>query len=358
MQSPVVSVVMAVFNDAEYLHESVPSILAQTLKDLEFIVVDDGSTDDSLGVLQGYAEQDSRVRIIRNEENMGLASSLNRGIAAARGQYVARMDADDICLPQRLDKQFKFMEQNKDISMCGASAKLFGFRRGWWVIPACHEQIRASLLFFNPICHPSVMYRASSLPRQGELYESGRRRAEDLELWSRLVEEVRVANLQERLIMYRLHDPKSLAKREAVVSHGNEIRHSLLTRLMGELTEPQFQLHMKLVRCERNQDLDFLDEAADWLEQILQVNEVSRFYDQAALGRVVSYRWWRVCRASSELGPKASEVFHSRPRLTHVDKPLVRYFALWAKCFLRYKNSATSIHDSELSFVYKLPETS
>lgn len=119
--NPIVSVVMSVYNDSKYISDSVESILNQDLYESEFIIVDDGSTDESLQVIEEYAKSDSRIRIIRNSNNCGLAASLNNAISVARGEYVARMDSDDISLTYRLRSQFEFMKRNKDIMLVGSS---------------------------------------------------------------------------------------------------------------------------------------------------------------------------------------------------------------------------------------------
>ena len=112
---PKVSILMPVYNSAEFLREAIESMLSQSFKDFEFLIVDDGSTDGSAGILAEYVEKDSRIRIIRNEKNQGIVYSLNRGLKECTGEYIARMDSDDIALKERLDKQIAVLDKNPDI---------------------------------------------------------------------------------------------------------------------------------------------------------------------------------------------------------------------------------------------------
>ena len=120
---PRISVIMSVYNSARFLAEAIQSILGQTYNDFEFIIVDDGSSDQSLEIIRSYAKMDNRIRVLENEKKYGLAASLNRCIFIAKGDYIARMDADDICVPDRLEKQIAFLEQHPNIGIIGGSVQ-------------------------------------------------------------------------------------------------------------------------------------------------------------------------------------------------------------------------------------------
>ena len=126
MQSPTISIVMPVYNCENYLHEAIKSILEQTYTDFEFIIINDGSEDNSEDIILSYA--DPRIIYIKNDKNMKIVKTLNKGISLSRGKYIARMDADDICYRDRLEKQLSFMEKHKDIDLCGSYAQNFGTR--------------------------------------------------------------------------------------------------------------------------------------------------------------------------------------------------------------------------------------
>jgi glycosyltransferase involved in cell wall biosynthesis len=203
-EAPLVSIVLAAYNVAAMLPETLASLGEQTFRDYELIVINDGSKDSTLGVIEAYAAQDRRVRVLDNGENLGFCTSLNKGLAAARGKYIARIDGDDIALPTRLAKQVAFMEANPEIVMCGTWGEKFGDASGPIVVPTEHEILAASLLFICPFIHPSAMLRSAFLRAHGLRYKVGNK-VEDYELWSRIAGLGRVANVPEILLRYRVH---------------------------------------------------------------------------------------------------------------------------------------------------------
>ncbi len=151
---------MSVYNGEKYLREAIDSILGQTFKDFEFLIIDDGSTDSSVEIIRSYA--DPRIRLIQNEENIGLSRSLNKGLKLARGEYIARMDADDISLPRRLAAQVGLLDKQPDIGLVGTSIQLIdcdGERMHVHRVPTTHAQILWALCFTTPLAHPSVVFR-------------------------------------------------------------------------------------------------------------------------------------------------------------------------------------------------------
>ena len=210
---PAISVLMPVYNGEKYLREAIDSILGQTFTDFEFIIVDDGSTDATPRILEEYAQKDSRVRVLTNEVNSKIAASLNRGLAAARAPLIARMDADDISLPQRLEKQYQFMQENKHIAVCGTAFSVLG-KAQTVQKPFSNFAIKAELLFTCCIAHPTVIYRKESIPG----YCAKSPPAEDYDLWLSLVakNEVVFANLPDNLLLYRRESTEAKHKYDAV----------------------------------------------------------------------------------------------------------------------------------------------
>jgi len=204
MTSPLVSVVLPVCNGAADLPVAIDTILKQTFADFELIAINDGSSDGTAAVLDGL--RDPRVQVI-HQDNMGLAAALNRGIARARGRYVARQDHDDWARPTRLEKQVAFLEANPDCALVGTRAEIWvGDRKTRRVHdhPTGNAALQFELLFDNPFVHSSIMLRKSALITVGG-YTTDRSRQppEDYELWSRLARHFEVANLPERLTIYR-----------------------------------------------------------------------------------------------------------------------------------------------------------
>lgn len=202
--SPKVSVVMAVYNGEKYLRQAIDSILAQTFSDFEFIIVDDCSTDVTSQIIQGY--NDKRIRFVRNEENLGLTRSLNKGLVLAGGEYIARMDGDDLSLPDRLAKQVAFMEANHDVGACGTWAR--DIDQEGKVIRNREALIGDELDSFywrvSPLIHPTAMFRFT--PSLGPWYDETIPVAQDYDLWLRISAGERLGNLPEYLLLYRVHD--------------------------------------------------------------------------------------------------------------------------------------------------------
>ena len=218
MATPAISVAMSVFNGARFLDEAIASVRAQTFEDFEFLILDDGSQDATPAIIHSHAAQDARIRpIIR--ENRGLVSSLNQLLSESRAPVIARMDADDICLPARFERQIAFLRANPDYGVVGCltenidetGAALPHASRDH---PLTHEQFLAAIEERAPLlCHPSVMFRRDVVLRAGG-YHAAFRHCEDLDLWLRLATLTRLGNVPERLIRYR-HYENQVSSRHA-----------------------------------------------------------------------------------------------------------------------------------------------
>ncbi len=202
-----VSVIMGVYNQYNQIElmQAVNSILVQSFTDFEFIIYDDGSDGEPAEYIRKLTALDSRICVIRNEENHGLAFSLNRCIGEAKGKYLARMDADDISLPERLQKEVDFLESHPEYAWVGTNAKVFEHENIWGTWIMAEEPNQYNYLPFSPFIHPSVMFRRELL-EEGGGYEVTQEtlRCEDYELFLRLYQQgLRGCNLQEVLFLYR-----------------------------------------------------------------------------------------------------------------------------------------------------------
>ena len=194
---------MSVYNGEEYLDEAINSILNQTFKDYEFLIINDGSTDSSRDIILSY--NDSRITLIDNEENIGLTSSLNKGLRHAKGIYIARMDADDVSLPQRLEMQSEFLGCHPEVILLGSWAEIIdgeGKTKDVWEYPTSAHFIAWKLLFGNCLVHSAVMYRKDSVLKTGG-YNEHITYAQDYELWIRLSGVGKIRQLPEVLVKCR-----------------------------------------------------------------------------------------------------------------------------------------------------------
>ncbi|MGD9695294.1 MAG: glycosyltransferase family 2 protein [Thermoleophilia bacterium] len=211
MSAPRVSVLMPVFNGGRYLADAVTSVLRQTHADLELIAVDDGSTDDTAAVLGRC--HDPRVRVVRTE-HVGVAAAGNAAIAHARGEYLARHDADDLMAPDRIARQVAYLDAHRSVVACGTDYELFGARAGVVRMPRSAAACRARLAFGTCAAHPTVTIRASALHANGVAYRPGLVAAEDYQLLSDLAEHGEIVNLPFVGCRYRVH-PEQISTRRA-----------------------------------------------------------------------------------------------------------------------------------------------
>ncbi|QLL85278.1 glycosyltransferase family 2 protein [Aeromonas caviae] len=226
-----VSVIMPIYNGGLYLREAVESVLNQTYTNFELICIDDGSTDNTLEILNEYASRDKRIRVV-SRENKGLITTLNEGISLANFDYIARMDADDISSKDRFLKQINFLKKNKDVAVVGCSYQkidAFGNIIGYRKQSASPYFLRALSLFGSPLAHPSVVINRSIL-NADYLYDNNYDCAEDYELWLRILKKYKISNINDFLIKYRILESSiSRSKKEqqqysvarALCSHNN-----------------------------------------------------------------------------------------------------------------------------------------
>jgi glycosyltransferase involved in cell wall biosynthesis len=236
---PKVSVVMSAYNGGRYLQAAIESILGQTYPDFEFIIIEDGSSDNSLETLREYAGRDERIRLIENHENIGLALSLNKGIEAAGGKYIARMDADDISLPGRFARQLDYLESHPKIWVLGSGIQIID--ENGKVLRNVDYSNDPEVLRWNMmlgaegiVCHPASMLRKELFETIGIFKDIPT--SQDHELWTRLffMKDLPITNLPDVLLSFRDHaDRVSTSKRELQNNMSNEIRIRLINKFMG-----------------------------------------------------------------------------------------------------------------------------
>lgn len=217
VKGPRVSVLMAVYNGEAYLEEALDSLLGQTWRDFELVVVEDGSTDGTPDILQRYARADGRIVMVENPKNLGLVKSLNRGLAVCRGEYVARADADDVALPERLERQVRFLDERGEVGLLACA--FYRMDAEGRVLKAMHPPtddrfIRLRQLFMSSFVHSGVMFRRELVASVGG-YDENCVHMEDVDLWARLREHTRMANLAEPLVYYRVHTQSIMQTRDA-----------------------------------------------------------------------------------------------------------------------------------------------
>jgi glycosyltransferase involved in cell wall biosynthesis len=272
---------MPVYNGDQYLAEAIQSILNQTFPDLELIMIDDGSTDQTIELIGSF--HDRRIVLLRNDDNRGNYPSRNRGMELARGKYICVMDADDVALPGRLEKQFSYMEQNPATGICGSFIQ---------VIPSdfCPKFIaedhllKVAFLANNYCSHPSLIMRKEFLLRFQLHYNEGYRYSADFDLCARGFRFFRVQNIPDVLLQYRRHAGQiSTAKFAEQQRYADEIRiRQLIDNLGFEAGEIPIPLHLRLMKKQRI-EMELKTESEQWISRILEKNSVCRYYDGGRL---------------------------------------------------------------------------
>ena len=301
MKNPMVSVLLSVYNGEKYLDEAIESILNQTYQDFEFIIINDGSTDKSLEIIEKYKKEDNRIVVI-SRENKGLIYSLNEGISQAKGKYIARMDADDISLATRFEEQVKFMEKNLDIGICGTAVIGFGegIKENTWKLSTADKTIKTGLLFSSCFAHPTVMIRRKLILEKKLYYDKRILHAEDFELWTRMAIYTKFANLKIPLLKYRVLN--NSITREA---NKDENKRYLVIKSIFELylkslniqnNEEENRLHFNLsenIRI-RDNNIEF-SILENYFSKIIKANNREKIFDNVELKKVLGKKWlWNV----------------------------------------------------------------
>jgi glycosyltransferase involved in cell wall biosynthesis len=246
---PKVTVVMAVYNGERYLREAVESILCQTFQDFQFLIINDGSIDNTRDLIQSY--DDPRIMLVDNE-HIGQTRSLNRGLKLAAGALVARQDADDVSEPERLAKQVAFLDRYPEVALLGTWYKeidVHGSVTAKRKLPCDTTDIRWSLLFFCPFVHTSVMLRKSVVSEQIGLYNEALAYSQDYDLWHRIARQFAIANLPEPLVRLRNHPWSMTATYGESVYEGHRIRIAQIRRLLDWDKDMDIDRHEKKFRA-------------------------------------------------------------------------------------------------------------
>lgn len=288
--TPTVTVLMPVWNAEEFVSGAVESILQQSFADFELLVIEDGSTDGTRGILKTFT--DSRLKIFENGARRGVVASLNRGLELAQGRYIARMDADDISLFRRLEKQVAFMDANPEVGVSSGWLKTMGDRVDRiWKSPQHHDEILAAMFCDSCIWHPAAIMRREVMDRNGLTYEPEYPRSEDYRLWTRFAVVSKLANLPEVLIRYRIH-PGQESKRP---NTSQKIRLELLEAFLGRTpTDEEKELHGYLHFETPFTRLETLKKVRRWIEYLKSLNQTTHTYAEPVFSECLD----RVFRAA------------------------------------------------------------
>lgn len=292
-----VTVLLPTYQSEKYLRETIQSVLCQTFSNFELLVIDDASTDNTLEILHSF--QDPRI-CIKQGPCKGLAEALNKGMQYAKGEYIARIDADDIMTPQRLEKQVVYMDTHPSVIVCGGWQQYFGLSTFLHAPPESPKQCKANLLFRCDLCHSTLMLR-KDIFLQNHLFYNSDYAAEDFELWTRVLDFGEIANLSEILGYYR-EDGKSITsqKKEILSQQQSKIIAETLRRnLQMELSQQQqaYFTSGKNSFLKKIERISFQEWKEAWnnlqklLTEIYLTNQKVQYYDEKSLLKALDAEW-------------------------------------------------------------------
>jgi len=321
---PRVSVVLPVYNVADYIEGTIASILNQTFVDFELLVFDDCSTDETAAKVQRIT--DPRLRFFQNKRNLGRAGTDNAALEHVRGEYIAKMDGDDICHPLRLERQVAYLDLHPTVNVVGSFMQNFGASTYLNRYPAAPADAQVLTLFTLPTGNPSATLRTSLFREYGLRYDATLRQTEDYDFCARYIRELRIASIQEPLVQYRV--PPDVRKMDilherAVVS--NMVREKLLCQWQLPFTARELAVYNSIAMLERPLRDITLEEVAAWLQKLVHHNETSPLFEQAALKRGVGERWFEVCYT------------HMQPRLRNINAYYKSPLSAYAPASLRQR---------------------
>jgi glycosyltransferase involved in cell wall biosynthesis len=294
MSHPRITVLMPVYNAAKYLKESMQSILDQSFVDFEFLIFNDGSTDGSGAVARQFL--DPRIQLFDSAENHGYVYHLNQGIHIARGEYIARMDADDISDPERFAKQIQFLDAHPEVGICGTCFDLIDNGR-LIMLPQDDAAIRISSFEGSPFGHPTVMMRTSLLRDNNLFYNDSLVPAEDYHLWLVLAQHTQLANLPEILLHYRVHEGQ-ISNRKAQIQrdYAQMARNSLIETLINRplLDEEKILSRHLFEQTESIFDIDLISRIHTWIDYLIVANQATGLYDRSGFSIMLHQRLYKI----------------------------------------------------------------
>ena len=293
METPLVSIVLPVYNGDKYLAASLDSVFAQTYQNWELIIINDGSTDGSENVILQY--QDKRIKYLPNNGNKGIIFSLNRGLAESTGTYLARLDADDIALPSRIEKQVDFLSKNPEYVMCGSYFQTIDsngkFRKNVQ-FPDNNRDARSFLLLHNCFCHSSVMMR-TNIAKQLR-YDDNFQVCEDYDLWCRISRKGKIINLPVVTTLYRVHGNNiSMRKSETMFRHVKIINERILDDLGIEYSKAELDVHSNALNYNASffKEPDSLHSLENWMIKLYSYLKKDGEYNTALCYKILTEKW-------------------------------------------------------------------
>ncbi len=311
---PLLSVLMPVFNSERFVAEAIESILTQTFKDFEFLILDDASTDRSFEIIKDFENKDPRIKVYQNEKNLGVVASRNKLINLSKGKYIAWIDSDDVAIETRLKKQVNFLEAHPEIGMTGAYPIIIDENgkkiRKWW-FETDPQKLKIELFFHSPFLSSSIVIRKSALPQN--YYDSRFPVAEDFDLYSKIAEGFDIANIPEFLVKYRINS-KGLSKSntekmerlsvQVIREHAERLGIKLEENTIKNLRKAKTSLKIT------SEEVTEIEKSLTLLKNLLLAKND---FKKNSVDEVIQKYWFETCRKSTHNGLKTLKIFFKSP---------------------------------------------
>lgn len=316
MSNPSLSIIMPVYNASQFVSEAIQSALNQTYKDLELIIINDGSSDNSKSIIKSFT--DSRIKYFENKKNSGIVFSRNRGLKLANGEYIGMLDADDIAFPEKFEEQIAFLQKNTSFGMVGSWARFIDKEgkpiSGSWKLTASPERIPSIMFFKNYFLQSAVLYRSSCI--RNYTFKRGFDILEDYLIWLEIIKDYKCWNLQKYLVSYRIHGGGVTKKHSGEkLEKEKKVFRILFQELKLDPTSQELEMHLLIRNDQKISDIKTLKSIEKWLLKILEKNRSLGVYNQKQLEKVVLNRWLKACYKTTDSRFKAmyhlltSEIF-------------------------------------------------
>ena len=318
MDSSLISVILPVYNGADYLSEAIESILNQSYHNFELLIMNDGSTDHSKDIVNLFS--DNRIKYFENDGNKGLIYTLNRGIDESNGKYIARMDADDIALPNRFKIQYEYMEQHPEIGTSGTYAEYFGDKSGEWKYPVSNMEIRCRLMWGSAIIHPASIIRKSTLTQNNIKFKDQYPAAEDYKLWVDISHVSELHNIPEVLLKYRTHSQQvTSVKTNTMDQTKTRIVLEQLSLVGVKLFETDFEIVFKFISYKYFYSGSELERLIKIYVDFISLNQKSQKFDTEIINWQIEERIFEACYFSTQkCGLNAIIIFKNNFNIKHI----------------------------------------
>lgn len=312
-KEPLVTILMPVYNSEQYLAETIDSMLNQSYRNFEFDIINDGSSDKSVQIIQSYS--DPRIKLYHNNGNQGLIYTLNRGLEIANGKYIVRMDADDISLPDRLEKQVAYMEKNKNIGISGTWIKIFGNNKNRTKYPITSNEIKACLFWGTTFAHPSVIMRREDILKNNLKYRIEYLHAEDYGFWVEAAQHFDMGNIPEFLLKYR-------ASQGSISNKYKNVQEETVTNIilkniesLGYSIEQEMRelLKTRVLTIGKLDNIKEIKKIEALLIGLKELNDKNGKYPEIHFNRYLAEKLYRICVKSAKLGPEVIKIYKNSP---------------------------------------------